>query len=146
MLLEVWSAGDKGKLGKSFKIMGYIIVILWVCAIASCMYAVWRDSASLVQTAGGTLFFIMVSFFLPLIGVGIISSSKKSIARNTKFTMELIPMNVFKNTDDTKDSIVFADKTGVVLSNNKQAYEDWSFFYTLNDFSDFIYLYNTSKN
>lgn len=64
---------------------------------------------------------------------------------NRKFSMEIIPIESFDTYIHSKSNIVFMDRNGVVLTNDKKAYGEWEALNYVEHFIDFVDLYRKSK-
>lgn len=141
MKITLWSAGENGKIAKTYKICGYIIFILWIIAVISIIcngpYVVNSINPKLESLMFG-IFFVVITSFIPFLALATIHISKECIKRNTKFTVEVIKnVDRFRRNDIRASNIVYGDVHGIVVSNNPKAFDDWNFFYKVDSLYDF---------
>lgn len=139
----LWSAGKSGKIAKKHRGYGILLMVLWFACIISMAFGTsyfdvnGYDIGS-ISTVAMIIFFCGVASFIPFIAYSLIHYSNRALHRNHKFTLEVIENTERYKLDDADMSkIVFGDKSGIVLSSDKQAYDDWSFFYKLESLGDF---------
>lgn len=148
MILNAWSAGPNGKSGKQAIFKGLIILILWIAMIIASLHADFETRSinfPWVTNLGYAMFLSILTFFIPLIGVSLIKNSYAAMQHNRKFSMEIIPIESFDTYIHSKSNIVFMDRNGVVLTNDKKAYGEWEALNYVEHFIDFVDLYRKSK-
>ena len=141
--LTLWSAGKGGKIAKKHRVCGILIMALWFACIISMAFGtsyfdVKGYNIGSISTVAMIIFFCGVTSFIPFIAYSVIHYSNRALRRNHKFTLEIIENTErykFDGIDTSK--IVFGDKSGIVLSPDRQAYDDWSFFYKIESLGDF---------
>lgn len=150
MKLTLWSAGENGNTAKKNIAFSILMLLLWFVAVISIVnggpyieYPEFGKGEGLVVA----LLFMVITFFIPFIAINMVIASKRALARNMQFTVEVI-----KHTEQDKilstnpDMIVFGDKDGIVITDNLQAYNDWACFYTADSIYDFFVLKDRLDN
>ena len=141
MKITLWSAGKDGKIAKTYKRCGYVIFILWVVSVVSilCNGPYIENSVNrVIESLMFGIFFVVITSFIPFLALYTIHTSKECMNRNTKFTVEVIEnVDRFHRSDIKASSIVYGDTHGIVISNNPEAFDDWSFFYKVDSLYDF---------
>ena len=143
MKATFWSAGKDGRIAK-LSIFAYsLLALLWLISLISIAFGTsyfevnGKDLGAFSMVCM-LLFFSIITSFIPFLSINMVKMSYKALKRNTRFTIEILTneernSHKYINTGD----IVFGDKHGIVISHNKQAYDDWTLFYGSDSLYDF---------